>query len=116
MWLSKFSCLSEYTRLHPIYIGITYYAQIINSKQFWIYFSEDHFFALANSAWADPEGGGGQGSGPPPPENHKNIEFPSNIDPDPLKITRLRSQHSMVSHYRHASEWRLAGGPMIAHF
>ena len=32
----------------------------------------------------------------------------------------LPSQHSMVGHYRHASEtpfqWRFAGGPMMAHF
>ena len=33
-------------------------------------------------------GGGGVGTGvadPPPPENHQNIGFPSNIDPDSLK-------------------------------
>ena len=34
--------------------------------------------------WADPEGGTG-GSDPPPLKNHRNIGFPSNIDPDPLK-------------------------------
>ena len=49
-------------------------------------------------------GGGSRGgdrvSGPPPPlKNHKNIGFPTNIDPDPLKITKLnQSQHSMVGH------------------
>ena len=32
--------------------------------------------------------GGDRGSGPPL-KNHRNIEFPSNIDLDPLKITRL---------------------------
>ena len=68
---------------------------------------------------AEPEGGGGTG-GPDPLKNHKNIGFPSNIDPDPLKITKLPNQHSMVGHYRHASEtpfkWRFAGGPMMALF
>ena len=63
--------------------------------------------------------GGDRGSRPPL-RNHKNIGFPSDIDPDPLKITKLPSQHSMVGHYRHASEtpfqWRFAGGPMMAHF
>ena len=42
---------------------------------------------------------GGQGVRTPL-KNHKNIGFPSNIDPDPLKITKLPSQHSMVGHYR----------------
>ena len=54
---------------------------------------------------------GDRGSGHP--ENHKNIGFPSNIDPDPLKITKLPSQHSMVGHYR---QWRFADGPMVVHF
>ena len=74
------------------------------------------------NSWADPEGGGGAGgpdSSPPPLKNHKNIGFPSNIDLDPLKITKLPSQHSMVGHYPHASktpfQWRFAGGPMMAH-
>ena len=60
---------------------------------------------------AGPRGGG---TDPPPPENHKNIGFPSNIDPDPLKLTKLPSHNSMVDYYRHASEtpfqWRCAGG------
>ena len=63
----------------------------------------------------------GQGSGPPPPlKNHKNIGFPSNLDLDPLKITKLPRQHSTVGHYRHASktpfQWRFAGGPMMPIF
>ena len=53
---------------------------------------------------------GDRGSGPL--KNHKNIGFPSNIDPDPLKITKLSSQHSMVCHYR---QWRFADGPMVVH-
>ena len=60
------------------------------------------------------------GSGSPL-KNHKTIGLnPSNIDPDPLKIIKLPSQHSMVGHYRHTSEtplkWRFAGRPMMAHF
>ena len=46
---------------------------------------------------------GDRGSGPLA-ENHKNIGFPSNIDPDPQLITKLPSQHSMVGHHGHASE------------
>ena len=66
-------------------------------------------------------GGGDRGSGPPPPlQNHKNIGFLSNIDPDPLKMAKLPSQHSMVGHYRHASEtpleWRFDGVPIMSHF
>ena len=59
-------------------------------------------------------GGGGGAGGPDPPEKAHTIT--SNIDPDPLKITKLPSHHSMVGHYRHASEtpWRFAGGPMMA--
>ena len=51
-------------------------------------------------------------------KNHKNIGFLSNIGPDPLKITKLPSLHSMLGHHQHASEtpfkWRFAGGPMMA--
>ena len=42
--------------------------------------------------------------GPDPSENHKNIVFLSNTGPDPLKITKLPSQHSMLGHHQHASE------------
>ena len=44
----------------------------------------------------DPEGGQGVRIPPPPPpplKNHKNIEFLSNTDPDPLKFSKLPSQH-----------------------
>ena len=44
---------------------------------------------------------GGTGGLDPPPrplKYHKNIGFHSNIDADPLKITKLPSQHSMVGH------------------
>ena len=48
-------------------------------------------FALSYSAVAcvDPEGV----RTPPPLKNHKTIVFPSNTGPDPLKITKLPSQH-----------------------
>ena len=80
------------------------------------------------TACADPEGGG-QGVRTPP-EKSQNIGFVSNTGPDPLKITKLSSQHSRLGHHRHASEtpfichhrhasetpfiWRFAGGPMMA--
>ena len=64
-------------------------------------------------------GGGGGGAGVRTPlENHKNIGFFSNTDPDPLKITKQPSQHSMLGHHRYASKrplkWRFAGGPIMA--
>ena len=65
-------------------------------------------------------GGWDRGSRPPPHEKsqYNNIGFLSNTDPDPLKITKLPSQHSMLGHHRHASEtpfkWRFAGGSMMA--
>ena len=53
-----------------------------------------------------------------PQKNHKNIGFLSNTGLDPLKITKLPNQHSMLGHHRHASEtsikWRFAGGSMMA--
>ena len=66
----------------------------------------------------DPEGGQIGGPDPPPFKNHNNIEFLNNTGPDPLKITKLPSQHSMLGHHWHASEtpfiWCFAGGPMMA--
>ena len=63
----------------------------------------------------DPEGGQGSGPHPTSPKNHKNIVFFSNTGPDPMKITKLPSQHSMLGCHQHASElplkWRFAGGP-----
>ena len=49
-------------------------------------------------------GGGGQGVRTPPLENYKNIWFLSNTGPDPLKITKIPSQHSMLDHHRTTSE------------
>ena len=45
---------------------------------------------------ADPEGGQGVRT---PLKNHKNIGFLSNTGLDPLKITKLPSQHSMLGHH-----------------
>ena len=51
---------------------------------------------------------GHRGSGPPTPtpnkKNHKPIGFRSNTGPDPLKITKLPSQHSMLGNHWPASE------------
>ena len=44
---------------------------------------------------ADPEGGRGSG----PAEKSQNIGFLSNTGLDPLKITKLPSQHSMLGHH-----------------
>ena len=41
-----------------------------------VFFSNPSNFSIYNMSCADPEGGG---------ENHKNIGFISNTDPDPLK-------------------------------
>ena len=66
--------------------------------------------------FADPERFGGTGV-LTPLENYKNIGFLSNTYPDPLKITKLPIQHSMLGHHWPASEtpfkWRLARGPLM---
>ena len=50
-------------------------------------------------AWVDPDVGTG-GPGPPPLNNHKNIGFLSNYTGrDPLKITKLPKQHSMMARF-----------------
>ena len=43
--------------------------------------------------------GGSRGGQGVPLKNHKNKGFPSNIDPDPLKFTKLPNQHSMMGKY-----------------
>ena len=56
---------------------------------------------------------------PPPPllKNPQNIGFLSNTGRDPLEITKLPSQHSMLGHHLHASEtpfkWPFPGGQMM---
>ena len=42
-------------------------------------------------------------------QNHKNIEFLSNTGPDPLKFSKLPSQHSTMGHHRHARETPFKG-------
>ena len=42
-------------------------------------------------------------------ENYKNIGFLRNTGPDPLKITKLPIQHSMLGHHRPVSGVSLAG-------
>ena len=63
-------------------------------------------------------GGGGGQEVRTPLKNHKNIGFLCDTGPDPLKITKLPSQYSMLGHHRHASQtpfkWRFAGKPMMA--
>ena len=44
-------------------------------------------------------GGGGAGLSGRPLENYENIGFLSNTAPDPLKITKLPIQHSMLGHH-----------------
>ena len=65
---------------------------------------------------ADQEGG--QGIRTPPLKDHKVIEFVSNTGLDPLKITKLLSQHSILGYHPPASETSfklsLAGRPMMA--
>ena len=75
--------------------------------------------------WADPEGGQGVRT---PLKNYKNIGFPSYIDPDPLKLTKLSRPDSINGgHYRHASEtpfqwremafhWWADDGPLLVAF
>ena len=71
------------------------------------------------STCADPEGGQGVRLPPPPPppgKLQKNIGFLSNTGPNPLKITKLPIQHSMLGHHRPASEtpfkWCFTGRPV----
>ena len=46
---------------------------------------------------------------PPPKKNHKNIEVLSNSGPDPLKVTRLPNQHSMLAIIRTPAKRHLNG-------
>ena len=49
-----------------------------------------------------------------PLNNRKNIGFPSNIGPNPLKITKLPSQHSMLGHHPAKRHLNGAGGLKMA--
>ena len=62
---------------------------------------------------------GGEGVCPPPPPwKITKKGFLSYTSPDPLKIIKLRIQHSMFGHHRPASEtpfkWRFAGRQLVA--
>ena len=57
-------------------------------------------------AWTDPEGGGGDRGSGPPWKITKNMWCPSNIDPDPLGITKLAS----------IQWWAIFGTPAKRHF
>ena len=82
------------------------------------YISDKYLLSDACHVRIQRGGGGDRGSGPPL-KNHKNIGFPSNIYPDPLKITKLPSQHSMVGHWLTRQQnaitkvfrWWADGGP-----
>ena len=55
-----------------------------------------------------------KGGAPPPLKNYKNIGLVSNTGPDPLKIPKLPSKHSMLGHHgtlekRHLNYISLAG-------
>ena len=65
-------------------------------------------------------GGGGGTGGPSPSEKSQKYRVKlSKTGPDPLKIIKPQSQHSMLGNHRPASKtqfkWRFAGGPMVAH-
>ena len=66
------------------------------------------FMSHKLKSYADPEGGGDRGSGPPL-ENYKNIGFLSNIEPDPLKITKLPVP------IQHIQCWAIIGTPAKRH-
>ena len=66
-------------------------------------------------AWIQRGGTGGPG----PPEKTQKYRVPYHTVPDPLKITKLPSQHSMLGHRWHASEtvlWRADDGPISVVF
>ena len=60
------------------------------------------------------------GPDPPPPENHKNIGFIGNTDPDPVKIHKATKPAFNVGNHWPAGhttfKWPFAGGPIMARF
>ena len=61
-----------------------------------------------DNACADPEGGGGyRGSGHRPLRNHKNIGFPSDTDPEPLKNHKAAQANIQC--------WAINGTPAKCH-
>ena len=63
-------------------------------------------------------GGTGVRTPPPPPLKITQMGFLSNTGPEPLKISKLLGQNSMLGHHGDASEtpfkWRFAGEAMMA--
>ena len=120
------------TRLHwPILfirMGISLVPCCIGMIDLWWKFRQLHIVTTATTTLGKVETAGmcrcrrGETGGPDPPplKITKTQGFLAILTQDPLKITKLPSQHSMVGHYRHNSEtpfqWRFAGGPMMAHF
>ena len=70
---------------------------------------------------SDSMGGSKRGTGVriPPLNNHRYIGFPSNIDPDPLKIHKATKPAfnvgSSLACQRNAIQWHFTSGPMMAH-
>ena len=58
--------------------------------------------------------GGGGGVWTPPEKSHKNIGFLSITGPDPMKITKLPSQHSMLGIIGTPAKRHLNGVPLAA--
>ena len=81
------------------------------SRRFWqITFSTDPWLS-----WADPERGT---EGPDPLEKSQKFRVSKQYWSRYPEKSPRQSQHSMLGHYRPASEtpfkWRFAGGPMMA--
>ena len=92
-------------------------------NEFWC-LSWHGVYTICIHSCADPEGGRGwQGVRSPPWKITKIYGFfktfltCSNTSSDPLKITKLPIQYSMLGHHRPASEtpfkWHFAGGPLM---
>ena len=71
------------------------------------YFRENSLIFNYSYTCAGPDGG--TGGLDPPLENYKNIGFLSNTGPDPLKITKLPSQHSILGNHRPVTERSFCG-------
>ena len=117
--MSCLSCLllyhlmSRYVELFVVVVSLSYYQASVENPYPEITVNERKI----SQPCADPEGGQGVLI---PLKNHKSKGFPSNTSQDPLKITKLASQHSMFGHHRPANEmpfqWRFAGGQVMARF
>ena len=84
--------------------GTNNYLYLSSLMKFITLVFEDNYKEIIRRACADPEGGAGVRTPPPHPGKLQKYRFPSNTGLDPLKITKLPSQHSMLGHHRPASE------------